>query len=190
MNRLMAKMWILGAITSIWCFRSCDVCPLSCHPFTPSWWVTDTFYILPSVFPCSEISLSLYSDVDVPGSNPMVAGFQDDLDPDDRVAPTSTLPVIPSKTITLSSDEEGPISSVQMTGDEDIDSELYSWWVVFVWDLLAWWLIGNVKLQLWGLGLQLKSRQKKKWVNYLLKQRCTPPSSGIWHMLFPGARDW
>ncbi|XP_040180419.1 rab-like protein 6 [Rana temporaria] len=67
------------------------------------------------------------SDVDVPGSNPMVAGFQDDLDPDDRVAPKSTLPVMPSKTITLSSDEEGPISSVQIAGDEDIDSELYSW---------------------------------------------------------------
>ncbi|XP_018412269.1 PREDICTED: rab-like protein 6 [Nanorana parkeri] len=67
------------------------------------------------------------SDVDVPGSNPMVAGFQDDLDPDDRVAPKSTLPIIPSKNITLSSDEEGPVPSVQIAGDEDIDSELYSW---------------------------------------------------------------
>lgn len=67
------------------------------------------------------------SDADVPGSNPMVAGFQDDLDPDDRVAPKSTLPVIPSKTITLSSDEEGSIPSVQIAGDEDIDAELSSW---------------------------------------------------------------
>lgn len=67
------------------------------------------------------------SDADVPGSNPMVAGFQDDLDPDDRVAPKPTLPVISSKNITLSSDEDGPIPSVQIAGDKDMDSELYSW---------------------------------------------------------------
>ncbi|KAM5145904.1 rab-like protein 6 isoform 2-T5 [Mantella aurantiaca] len=67
------------------------------------------------------------SDADVQGSNPMVAGFQDDLDPDDRVAPKSTLSVLPSKNIALSSDEEGPIPSVKIAGDEDLDSELYAW---------------------------------------------------------------
>ncbi|KAM9326161.1 rab-like protein 6 [Gastrophryne carolinensis] len=66
------------------------------------------------------------SDGDVPGYNPMVAGFQDDLDPDDRVASKSTLS-IPSKNITLSSDEEMPELTVKITGDEDIDSEPYSW---------------------------------------------------------------
>lgn len=67
------------------------------------------------------------SDADIPGTNPMVAGFQDDLDPDDRVTPKSTLSAIPSKNITLSSDEEEPVLSVQIAGDEDLDSELFSW---------------------------------------------------------------
>ncbi|XP_072287282.1 rab-like protein 6 isoform X2 [Pyxicephalus adspersus] len=67
------------------------------------------------------------SDADVLGSNPMVAGFQDDLDPDDRVVPKSTISVIPSQNINLSSDEEGPNPSVKLAGDEDIDSEIYFW---------------------------------------------------------------
>ncbi|XP_061117769.1 rab-like protein 6 isoform X1 [Conger conger] len=46
------------------------------------------------------------SDGEGRGGNPMVAGFQDDLDPDDR-EPTQALPKgpVPSKDITLSSDE-------------------------------------------------------------------------------------
>ncbi|XP_068105055.1 rab-like protein 6 isoform X2 [Hyperolius riggenbachi] len=67
------------------------------------------------------------SDGDVAGSNPMVAGFQDDLDPDDRIAPKSTLTIVPSKNIALSSDEEGSHPSVQIAADEDIDSEPYTW---------------------------------------------------------------
>ncbi|XP_075041464.1 rab-like protein 6 [Mixophyes fleayi] len=67
------------------------------------------------------------SDVDVPGTNPMVAGFQDDLDPDDQVAMKSTLAVIPSKNFTLSSDEEEPAPTVQIINDEDIDADIYTW---------------------------------------------------------------
>ncbi|XP_063792311.1 rab-like protein 6 isoform X2 [Pseudophryne corroboree] len=67
------------------------------------------------------------SDGDVPGTNPMVAGFQDDLDLDDRVAAKPTLAVIPSKNIVLSSDEEGPTPAVHIAGDEDVDTEIYTW---------------------------------------------------------------
>ncbi|XP_056395376.1 rab-like protein 6 isoform X2 [Hyla sarda] len=67
------------------------------------------------------------SDGDVPGTNPMVAGFQDDLDPDDKVAMKSSLSVLPSKNITLTSDEEDTAAPVQVTRDEDIDAEIFSW---------------------------------------------------------------
>ncbi|XP_071981616.1 rab-like protein 6 isoform X2 [Engystomops pustulosus] len=67
------------------------------------------------------------SDGDGPGTNPMVAGFQDDLDPDDRLAAKSSLAVIPSKNITLSSDDEDHAPPVQITRDEDLDAELFSW---------------------------------------------------------------
>ncbi|KAM3911798.1 rab-like protein 6 isoform 2-T2 [Leptodactylus fuscus] len=67
------------------------------------------------------------SDGDVPGTNPMVAGFQDDLDPDDRLAAKSSLTAIPSKNITLSSDDEDTAAPVQITRDEDLDTELFLW---------------------------------------------------------------
>ncbi|XP_041431221.1 rab-like protein 6 isoform X1 [Xenopus laevis] len=68
------------------------------------------------------------SDGEAPSTNPMVAAFQDDLDPDDRVGikPSAAL-VVPSKNITLSSDEEGPNHTVLITADEDIDSEPETW---------------------------------------------------------------
>ncbi|XP_077163169.1 rab-like protein 6 isoform X2 [Paroedura picta] len=67
------------------------------------------------------------SDRDAPGGNPMVAGFQDDLDLDDRM-PSKALPaaeMIPSKDVALSSDEEGEEqhSKFAITADEDISSE-------------------------------------------------------------------
>ncbi|XP_063000501.1 rab-like protein 6 [Elgaria multicarinata webbii] len=48
------------------------------------------------------------SDRDAPGGNPLVAGFQDDLDVDDRVASEApaAAELVPSKNITLSSEEE------------------------------------------------------------------------------------
>ncbi|XP_040298304.1 rab-like protein 6 isoform X2 [Bufo bufo] len=67
------------------------------------------------------------SDGDAPGTNPMVAGFQDDLDPDDRIAPKSSLAVVPSKNIVLSTDDEETDAPVQIAGDEDVDTELFSW---------------------------------------------------------------
>ncbi|XP_069842137.1 rab-like protein 6 [Dendropsophus ebraccatus] len=67
------------------------------------------------------------SDGDGPGTNPMVAGFQDDLDPDDKIATKSHLAVIPSKNIILSSDDEDTAAPVQITRDEDIEAELFSW---------------------------------------------------------------
>lgn len=45
---------------------------------------------------------------DEPTGNPMVAGFQDDLDPEDKV-PTSVV-VLPSHSIELSSDDEKEVS--------------------------------------------------------------------------------
>ncbi|MEE6504880.1 hypothetical protein FKM82_005366 [Ascaphus truei] len=66
------------------------------------------------------------SEGEAPGTNPMVAGFQDDLDPDDRVGVKASAPaVIPSKNITLSSDEEELPAhpTVLVMADEDIDSE-------------------------------------------------------------------
>ncbi|XP_054030532.1 rab-like protein 6 [Dryobates pubescens] len=48
------------------------------------------------------------SDGEAPGGNPMVAGFQDDLDLDDKIPSRSVLAAerVPSKNITLSSEEE------------------------------------------------------------------------------------
>ncbi|XP_039575798.1 rab-like protein 6 [Passer montanus] len=48
------------------------------------------------------------SDGEAPGGNPMVAGFQDDLDLDDRIpsGPVLAAERVPSKNITLSSEEE------------------------------------------------------------------------------------
>ncbi|KAG8447423.1 hypothetical protein GDO86_014776 [Hymenochirus boettgeri] len=64
------------------------------------------------------------SEGEAPRSNPMVASFQDDLDPDDKVAVKArNLSVVPSKNITLSSDEEGPNPTVLITADDDLDSE-------------------------------------------------------------------
>ncbi|XP_041855570.1 rab-like protein 6 isoform X2 [Melanotaenia boesemani] len=57
--------------------------------------------------------------------NPMVSGFQDELDPDDtkpNLPPAKTVP--PSKDITLTSDEEeGDQAAPTITQDQDLDSE-------------------------------------------------------------------
>ncbi|XP_061867685.1 rab-like protein 6 isoform X2 [Colius striatus] len=68
------------------------------------------------------------SDGEVPGGNPMVAGFQDDLDLDDKIPSRPMLAAerVPSKNITLSSEEEeeeGKDSKVMLIADEDIDME-------------------------------------------------------------------
>lgn len=49
-----------------------------------------------------------HSDGEAPGGNPMVAGFQDDLDLDDKIPSRAMLAAerVPSKNITLSSEEE------------------------------------------------------------------------------------
>ncbi|XP_051788250.1 rab-like protein 6 isoform X1 [Erpetoichthys calabaricus] len=62
------------------------------------------------------------SDSEMEG-NPMVAGLQDDLDPDDKVLLKGKVQTpVPSKDITLSSDEEGPAKSgVAILEDEDFD---------------------------------------------------------------------
>ncbi|XP_053551797.1 rab-like protein 6 isoform X2 [Bombina bombina] len=67
------------------------------------------------------------SEGEAPGTNPMVAGFQDDLDPDDRIAMKTAKLSVPSKNITLSSDEEGPSPTVAITADEDLDSDPDVW---------------------------------------------------------------
>lgn len=69
------------------------------------------------LFPCS-------SDGEDRG-NPMVSGFQDELDPDDT---ESSLPqpktLTPSKDITLTSDEEeGVPAAPTITQDQDLESE-------------------------------------------------------------------
>ncbi|XP_036383040.1 rab-like protein 6 [Megalops cyprinoides] len=76
--------------------------------------------------PVTAVTADTDSDGEGRGGNPMVAGFQDDLDPDDK-EPAKPPPkgAVPSKDITLSSDEgeggEGHRPSV--TRDEDLDSE-------------------------------------------------------------------
>ncbi|XP_054853652.1 rab-like protein 6 isoform X2 [Eublepharis macularius] len=78
--------------------------------------------------PQAKLRTDSDSDRDVPGGNPMVAGFQDDLDLDDRV-PSKPLPaaeLVPSKDIALSSDEEEreeQHSKFTIMADEDIGSE-------------------------------------------------------------------
>nr|XP_056716632.1 rab-like protein 6 isoform X2 [Euleptes europaea] len=66
------------------------------------------------------------SDRDASGGNPMVAGFQDDLDLDDHI-PSKPLPaaeMVPSKNVALSSDEEEEEhSKFTIMADEDISSE-------------------------------------------------------------------
>ncbi|XP_010013459.1 PREDICTED: rab-like protein 6, partial [Nestor notabilis] len=68
------------------------------------------------------------SDGEAPGGNPMVAGFQDDLDLDDKIPSRSMLAAerVPSKNVTLSSEEEEEEvkgSKVIPTPNEDIDME-------------------------------------------------------------------
>ncbi|XP_074871615.1 rab-like protein 6 isoform X2 [Carettochelys insculpta] len=67
------------------------------------------------------------SDGEALGGNPMVAGFQDDPDPDDRVPskPSLAAELVPSKNITLSSEEELEMedAAVAIAADEDIDHE-------------------------------------------------------------------
>ncbi|NXJ36121.1 RABL6 protein, partial [Ciconia maguari] len=69
------------------------------------------------------------SDGEAPGGNPMVAGFQDDLDLDDKIPSRPTLAAerVPSKNVTLSSEEEEEEevkdSKVLLIPDEDIDTE-------------------------------------------------------------------
>ena len=69
------------------------------------------------------------SDGEAPGGNPMVAGFQDDLDLDDKIPsrPMLTAERVPSKNITLSSEEEEEEevkdSKVVLIPDEDVSSE-------------------------------------------------------------------
>ncbi|XP_021136162.2 rab-like protein 6 isoform X3 [Columba livia] len=67
------------------------------------------------------------SDGDAPGGNPMVASFQDDLDLDDKIPSRPVLAAerVPSKNITLSSEEEEEVkdSKIVLIPDEDIDTE-------------------------------------------------------------------
>ncbi|KAG7476825.1 hypothetical protein MATL_G00086940 [Megalops atlanticus] len=64
------------------------------------------------------------SDGEGRGGNPLVAGFQDDLDPDDKVPPKAPPPAtVPSMGVTLSSDEEEEKRAPPVTRDEDLDSD-------------------------------------------------------------------
>ncbi|NXD83039.1 RABL6 protein, partial [Halcyon senegalensis] len=67
------------------------------------------------------------SDGEAPGGNPMVAGFQDDLDLDDKIPSRPMLAAerVPSKNVTLSSEEEEEVkdSKAVLIPDEDIDTE-------------------------------------------------------------------
>ncbi|XP_040387434.1 rab-like protein 6 [Cygnus olor] len=67
------------------------------------------------------------SDGEAPGGNPMVAGFQDDLDLDDKIPSRPVLATerVPSENITLSSEEEEEVkdSNVILIPDESIDTE-------------------------------------------------------------------
>ncbi|XP_058230329.1 rab-like protein 6 isoform X2 [Hemibagrus wyckioides] len=68
------------------------------------------------------------SDGEGRGGNPMVAGFQDDLDPDDAAPIQQPRSSVPSKdlNITLSSDEEEIASKPVVAKDEDLDIQLDS----------------------------------------------------------------
>ncbi|XP_078498197.1 rab-like protein 6 isoform X1 [Lissotriton helveticus] len=65
------------------------------------------------------------SEGEILGGNPMVAGFQDDLDPDDQAIekPSSLTAHIPSNSVVLSSEEEEEPKVSVMT-DEDFDWDL------------------------------------------------------------------
>ncbi|NXN99017.1 RABL6 protein, partial [Rhinopomastus cyanomelas] len=69
------------------------------------------------------------SDGEAPVGNPMVAGFQDDLDLDDKIPSRPMLAAerVPSKNVTLSSEEEEEedvkVLKVMVMPDEDIDME-------------------------------------------------------------------
>ncbi|XP_075295479.1 rab-like protein 6 isoform X2 [Opisthocomus hoazin] len=79
--------------------------------------------------PQTKHRLDSESDGEAPGGNPMVAGFQDDLDLDDKIPsrPMLTAERVPSKNITLSSEEEEEEevkdSKVVLIPDEDVSSE-------------------------------------------------------------------
>ncbi|MCJ8747099.1 hypothetical protein PDJAM_G00149490 [Pangasius djambal] len=66
------------------------------------------------------------SDGEGRGGNPMVAGFQDDLDPDDAALMQQPRSSVPSKdlNITLSSDEEEDAAKPVVAKDEDLDIQL------------------------------------------------------------------
>nr|XP_006117407.1 rab-like protein 6 isoform X1 [Pelodiscus sinensis] len=72
------------------------------------------------------------SDGEAFGGNPMVAGFQDDLDLDDRVPSKHSLAteLIPSKNVILSSEEETEMEDVPVTitADEDIYLDREAQW--------------------------------------------------------------
>ncbi|XP_055080145.1 rab-like protein 6 isoform X1 [Periophthalmus magnuspinnatus] len=64
------------------------------------------------------------SDSDGERGNPMVSGFQDELDPDDSVPSLPQPRSLPSaKDITLSSDDEDVTKAPTITADQDLDSE-------------------------------------------------------------------
>ncbi|NXJ21590.1 RABL6 protein, partial [Dicrurus megarhynchus] len=69
------------------------------------------------------------SDGEVPGGNPMVAGFQDDLDLDDKIPSRPVLAAerVPSKNITLSSEEEEEVKDPEVIlipdGDKNTEQE-------------------------------------------------------------------
>ncbi|NXS75440.1 RABL6 protein, partial [Pandion haliaetus] len=79
--------------------------------------------------PQTKCRVDSESDGEAPGGNPMVAGFQDDLELDDKIPSRPLLAVerVPSKNITLSSEEEEEEevkdSKVILIPDEDIDTE-------------------------------------------------------------------
>ncbi|XP_067417681.1 rab-like protein 6 [Emydura macquarii macquarii] len=72
------------------------------------------------------------SDGEALGGNPMVAAFQDDLDLDDKVLskPSLAAELVPSKNITLSSEEEVEMedASVTILANEDIDMDHETQW--------------------------------------------------------------
>ncbi|XP_028270145.1 rab-like protein 6 isoform X2 [Parambassis ranga] len=74
--------------------------------------------------PASAPAVDSDSDGEVRG-NPMVSGFQDELDPDDTVPSLPQPKTLPSrKDITLTSDEEdGETVAPKITQDQDLDSE-------------------------------------------------------------------
>ncbi|NWU98276.1 RABL6 protein, partial [Upupa epops] len=79
--------------------------------------------------PLTKHRVDSESDGEAPGGNPMVAGFQDDLDLDDKIPSRPMLAAerVPSKNITLSSEEEEEedvkVSKVILIPEEDVDME-------------------------------------------------------------------